>query len=139
MSKYLLDTSTCSYWMENASSVKERLKSLTDSDYLFICPIVKGEILFGIVDLPTGRRRRDFEQKANELFGMIPCDPIPENVADFYAKIKVALRRQGTPLGDECDLWIAATALALDAILLTSDSHFQRIAQFGLRLENWTN
>ena len=128
MSKYLLDTSTCSYWMEDASSVKERLKSLTESDYPFICPIVKGEILFGIVKLPAGRHRRELEQKANDLFAKTPCDPIPENVADFYAKIKVALRQKGTPLDDECDLWIAATALALDAILVTSDSHFQRIA-----------
>ena len=37
------------------------------------------------------------------------------------------------------DLWIAATAMALDAILFTADSDFQRIAEFGLRLENWTS
>ena len=138
MNKYLLETSTCSASMRNDLKVKERLKSLTESDYPFVCPIVKGEILFGIVRHQNEQRRRNLQQKANELFAEIPCDPIPENVADFYAKIKVAAKRQGTPL-DECDLWIAATALALDTILVTSDSDYGRIAELGLRLENWVN
>ena len=138
MTKYLLETSTWSALMKDAPAVKERLKSLSESDYLFTCPIVKGEILFGIVRLPAGKKQRDLLQKANELFAQIPCDPIPENVADLYAKIKVAAKRQGTPL-DECDLWIAATALALDTILVTSDSDYGRIAELGLRLENWVN
>lgn len=124
--------------MRNDPKVKERLESLTESDYPFICPIVKGEILFGIVRLPAGQRRRDLQQKANELFAVIPCDPLPENVADVYAQIKVAAQQQGTPL-DECDLWIAATAQTLDAILVTSDSDYGRIAGVGLHLENWVN
>ena len=114
------------------------MNSLAESDYLFICPIVKGEILFGTARLPAGKRRRDLEQNANELFAQIPCDPIPENVGDAYAQIKAAAQQQGTSL-DECDLWIAATALALDAILVTSDSDYQRIAGLGLRLENWAD
>lgn len=43
--------------MEDNSKVKGRLNSLTESDYLFTCPIVKGEILFGIGSLPEGKRR----------------------------------------------------------------------------------
>ena len=124
--------------MRDIPKVKGRLNSLAESDYLFSCPIVKGEILFGIARLPAGKRRRDLEQKANELFSQIPCDPIPENVGDAYAQIKVAAQRQGTSL-DECDLWIAATALALDAILVTSDSDYQRITGLGLRLEDWAD
>ncbi len=124
--------------MKDNPKVKEHLNSLGESDYLFTCPIVKGEILFGIARLPAGKRRQDLEQKANELFATVPCDPIPEDVGDGYAKIKIAAQQQGTPL-DECDLWIAATALTLDAILVTSDSDYQRIVEVGLRLENWEN
>ena len=124
--------------MKDFPKVKGRLGSLAKLDYPFTCPIVKGEIMFGIVRLPDGQRRRDLQQKANELFAEVPCDPIPENVGDTYAQIKVAAQQQGTSL-DECDLWIAATALALNAILVTSDSDYQRIAGLGLRLEDWTN
>lgn len=124
--------------MKDNPKVKGRLNSLTESDYPFISPIVKGEILFGIARLPAGKRKQDLQQKADELFVAVPCDPIPENVSDAYARIKITAQQQGTPL-DECDLWIAATALALDAILVTSDSDYQRIAGVGLRLEDWKN
>lgn len=124
--------------MKDNSKVKGRLNSLTELDYPFTCSIVKGEILFGIARLPEGKRRQDLQQKANELFAAIPCEPISENVSNAYAQIKVAAQQQGTPL-DECDLWIAATALTLNAILVTSDSDYQRIAEVGLRLEDWKN
>ena len=136
MNKYLLDTSTCSLLMQENPRVRGRLDSLTESDYHFTCPIVKGEILFGIGRLPAGKRRHELEQRANELFADVQCDPIPENVGNVYAQIKVAAEKQGTSLG-ECDLWIAATALALDAILVASDSDYERIIGLGLRLENW--
>ena len=138
MNKYLLDTSTCSLLMQDNSRVKGRLDSLTESDYHFTCPIVKGEIFFGIVRLPNEKRRQDLEQRANELFATVPCDPIPERAGDVYAQIKIAAQEQGTSLG-ECDLWIAATALTLDAILVASDSDYERIVGLGLRLEDWKN
>ena len=122
--------------MKDCSQVKGRLESLAESDYPFTCSIVKGEILFGIFRLPAGKRRRDLEQKANEVFSVVPCDPMPENVEEAYARIKVAAQQQGTTL-DECDLWIAATAMALDAILVTSESDFQRIAGTELQIEDW--
>lgn len=124
--------------MKDNPKVKERLNSLTESDYTFTCSIVKGEILFGIARLPAGKRKQDLQQKADELFQVVPCEPISESVSDAYARIKVAAEQGGTSLG-ECDLWIAATALVLDAILVTSDSDYQRIVGFGLRLEDWIN
>ena len=138
MNKYLLDTSTCSLLMQDNPRVKGHFDSLTEADYHFTCPIVKGEILFGIRRLPAGKRKQDLEQRADELFTEVQCDPIPENVADVYAQIKVAAQQQGTALG-ECDLWIAATALTLDAILVASDSDYGRIVELGLRLEDWKN
>ncbi|MYA71743.1 type II toxin-antitoxin system VapC family toxin [Candidatus Poribacteria bacterium] len=138
MNNYLLDTSTCSLLMQDNSRVKGRFDSLTESDYYFTCPIVKGEILFGIGRLPQGKRRQDLEQRANELFATVQCDSIPDTVAPVYAQIKTALQQQGMSLS-ECDLWIAATALALDAILVASDSDYERIIGLGLRLEDWKN
>ena len=123
MTKYLLETSTCSYLMANHTRVKDHLTSAQVTDYPFTCPIVRGEILFGVELLPVGRRRQSLENQANNLFSGLICDPIPENAGDFYAKIKRAAQELGTPL-DECDLWIAATALALDAVLITSETIF---------------
>lgn len=98
---------------------------------------MRGEILFGIELLPAGRRRKSLESQAKNLFSGLICDPIPEKAGDFYAKVKATAQEMGTPL-DECDLWIVATTLALDAILITSDSDFHRVkGLFGFELEDW--
>ena len=81
-----------------------------------------------------GRRKLDLERKVNELLAILPCAPIPEKAADHYARIKRLTERRGSRL-DENDLWIAATSLSLGAILVTTDSDFQRVR--GLELEDW--
>lgn len=138
MIKYLLETSTCSYLMANHVEVKTRLASAQVNDYPFTCPIVRGEILFGVERLPVGRRRRILENQVGNLFSELICDPIPEEAGDFYARMKREAQKLGTPL-DECDLWIASTALVFDAVLVTSDTDFRRLqGLFGLQLEDWT-
>ena len=138
MIKYLLETSTCSYLMANNVEVKARLASALVYDYPFTCPIVRGEILYGVERLPIGRRRRILENQADNLFSGLICDPIPEETGDFYARMKREAQKLGTPL-DECDLWIASTALVFDAVLVTSDTDFRRLqGLFGLQLEDWT-
>ena len=135
---YLLETSTCSFLMEHDPYVTARFDSLSNlNDYLFTCTIVRGEILFGIQRLPIGRRRQVLENQAINLFEGLPCLGVPKEAADYYAPMKNYAEQHGTPLSEN-DLWIAATAMALDAILVTADSDFQRIAEFGLRLEDWT-
>lgn len=136
MSRYLLDTSTCSRIMGDGPQVVAHLISLLPDDSVFTCPIVRGEILFGVMRLPEGRRKRELEQKASGLFVVVPCEPMPESVGDHYASIKRTAQTQGTPL-DENDLWIAATALALDAILVSADSDFARVER--LRVVDWMN
>ena len=138
MNKYLLDTSICSFLMANHTQVKKCLATMRPNDYIFTCTIVYGEILFGIKRLSIGRRRDALKKQAANLFEILPCEAIPKRASNHYAYIKREAEKQGTPL-DENDLWIAATALAFDAILVTADGDFQRIKGLGLNLENWTN
>ena len=95
-------------------------------------------VVFGIERLPIGRRRQSLENQAVNLFVGLPCLAIPEETADYYAQMKRQAEQQGIPLSDN-DLWIATTAMTLNAILVTSDSDFQRIAGFELQLEDWTS
>ena len=100
-----------------------------------ICAIVRGEIRYGIEQLPQGRRRQNLDSQARPLFAVIPCEPVPEAAADHYARIKLMRQQKGLVL-DENDLWIAATALALGATLITRDTDFQQIE--GLSVNDWT-
>lgn len=105
---YLLDTSAFSALMRADACVAAWLSSVSIDDRVVICAISRGEILFGLERLSPGRRRDDLEQKAQKMFAVLPRAPIP-----------AAARRRGLPL-DENDLWIAATALAMDATLLAA-------------------
>jgi len=84
-----------------------------------ICTISCGEIVFGLERLVPRRRRIELEEKAAKLFAALPCEPISTAAGDRYAKVKASQRRRGPSL-DENDLWIAATALAVEATLVTS-------------------
>jgi len=132
---YLLDTNAFSALVDRHPRAVARAASLGPANRLVICTIVRGEILYGLERMPHGKRRRDIEARTANIFARTPCEALPEAAADIYARIKLECELKGTPL-DENDLWIAAAALKLGAILVTSDTDFQRVR--GLRTEDWT-
>jgi predicted nucleic acid-binding protein len=123
---YLLDTSVIGALMRADARMATWLSSIGADDRVAICTIAPGEILFGLERLAPGRRRTELDGKARKLFAAIPCESIPPAAGDVYANIKVSQQRRGLSL-DENDLWMAATALALSAILVSRDSDFQVI------------
>jgi predicted nucleic acid-binding protein len=124
---YLLDTNAVSALMRADSRMASWLSSIGVDDRVAICTIARGEVLFGLEKLAPGRRRTELEGKASNLFAVLPCEPIRPAAGDRYATVKISQQRRGLPL-DENDLWIAATALAMDATLVTRDRDFQGIA-----------
>jgi tRNA(fMet)-specific endonuclease VapC len=121
--------------MRREGRPQAHLDLLTPNDQVLISTITRGEILYGLGRMPPGQRRRHLEREAMHLFVQFPCQSLADAIADVYARIKLATQRQGTTV-DENDLWIAATALHLGAVLVTADSDFQRVP--GLVLEDWT-
>jgi predicted nucleic acid-binding protein len=107
------------------------LASIGADDRVAICTITRGEVLFGLERLAQGRRRSELEAKAGKLFAVLPCEPLPAAAGDRYANVKIAQQRRGLSL-DENDLWIAATALALGATLVSRDSDFRAVEGLAL-------
>jgi predicted nucleic acid-binding protein len=121
--------------MREHPRVDNRLTTVDPTERVSICSVVRGEIQYGIQRLPPGKRREALEAKAAKLFAILPCEPVPPEAGDHYARVKVDRERQGLAL-DENDLWIAATTLALGGILVSRDSDFKGIQ--GLRVDDWT-
>ena len=64
----------------------------------------------------------------------IPIIPLDEVSSHHYGHLRAALERQGTPIGAN-DMWIAAQALALSAVVVTDNvGEFSRVS--GLVVEN---
>jgi predicted nucleic acid-binding protein len=123
---YRLDTNAISDLMKASPQIETWLAGLDQGDRVVTCTIVRGEILFGIARLPPGRRRKELEETGPQFLATFRCEPIPERAGDFYATVKLSRQQRGLTL-DENDLWVAATALAVGATLVTRDSDFGRI------------
>lgn len=136
MKLYLLDSTTLSFIVEEHPAVHARLEALAHEDRAITCTVVRGEVLFGVQRLPGGKRREALALKVARVLSSFRCEPIPETAADSYARIKTDTQLRGKRL-DENDLWIAATALVLGAVLVTADSDFNRVAN-GLHIEDRT-
>ena len=130
---FLLDTNAFSDLMRRNSKTRTRLGNIPSTDKVVICPIIRGEIRYGIERLPTGKKRTELEASATEVFGIVSCELLDEAVGDHYAALKIELQRKGAVLVEN-DIWIAATALALGAVLVTRDRDFQNVD--GLTVED---
>jgi predicted nucleic acid-binding protein len=132
---FLPDTTAFSELMRENPKMKVRRGALPPADRVVICSIVRGEIRYGITRLPEGKRRLAFTTKAARLFNRFECESVPATVGGRYAEIRTAAERKGTAIAEN-DLWIAATAMTIDATLVTQHTDFHGID--GLRVEDWT-
>lgn len=81
-------------------------------------PIILGELRFGILLLPEGRRRERLEQWFVDLADRIRCLPWDRDTGLSWARLLADLRRAGLAMPIK-DSQIAATALARGLTLAT--------------------
>jgi tRNA(fMet)-specific endonuclease VapC len=97
--------------------------------------VSEGELLYGVGHAPAARRAV-LERAVRQFLGTLAeIVPLTSEAAERYGSLKAHLAVRGTPIPSN-DLWIAATALAEDMILVSDDAHFSKVP--GLRLEDWT-
>lgn len=145
---YLLDTNHCSRILDRDPAVLAGLAAVGDTP-IATCEIVRGELLFMAA---FSDRHAANTGPVTALLRRFVVYPIDQDVAAWYSIIKADLlnhfgprerskRRRATiaqiGVGDN-DLWIAATAKAHDATIVSADNDFTRIAQVtDLRVVSW--
>ena len=77
---------------------------------LAIDPVILGEVRFGILLLPPGRRRRDLQRWFHEVVRRVHCVPWDAETGSRWAELLAHLRSIGKPMPIK-DSLIAATAL----------------------------
>jgi tRNA(fMet)-specific endonuclease VapC len=129
--RYLLDTNTVSYIIKgNRPRVRERLLRVPMAE-VGISVITEAELLFGLARRPDATKLKTVVE---EFLLRVEALPWDSEAAQQYARIRATLEYGGEPMGN-LDLMIAAQALALDSVLVSSDAVFRRVK--GLKAEDW--
>jgi predicted nucleic acid-binding protein len=87
---------------------------------LAIDPVILGEIRYGILLLPAGRRRQHLERWFDDGIGRIQCVPWEAATGLRWARLLADLRRTGRTMSVK-DSLIAATALTHGFTVATRD------------------
>lgn len=98
---------------------------------LVVDPIILGEVRFGILLLPAGKRRRRLETWFDEVVANITCLPWGAETGLRWAKLLADLRAAGQAMPIK-DSMIAATALLHGLTIATRDQADFRVARVKL-------
>jgi tRNA(fMet)-specific endonuclease VapC len=130
--KYTFDTNVFSYYIKGNKEIKDRLiKELLEGNQFIVNPITYYEISRGLLAIDSQKKFQMFKDLCG-IFGIIE---LSNDVLDIAAQNYVILRKKGE-LIEDADLFIAATCIANDLVLITNNqSHFSRID--GLKIESW--
>ncbi|HEY6350788.1 MAG TPA: type II toxin-antitoxin system VapC family toxin [Candidatus Angelobacter sp.] len=130
--QYLLDTNTASYIIKgNIPAVRRKLMRVPMAQVL-ISSVTEGELRYGVERLPAVTK---LQRLVEEFLLRVTVLPWNSDAARQYGHLRAELERLGQPIAN-LDLMIAAHALALSAILVSSDRAFTRIKK--LKTEDWT-
>jgi predicted nucleic acid-binding protein len=116
--KYLVDANVLSEPTKpNPSSRVVAWLRQNESD-IAVDPIILGEVRFGILLLPKGRRRTRLEQWFDEGVQRLHCLPFEATTGLRWAELLAKLRASGRAMPVK-DSLIAATALANGLVVAT--------------------
>lgn len=128
---YLLDTNIVSEIVRNPNGNAAKRLAQTADERVAISVIVCCEIEYGL-ELKSSAK---LKQQSDAIIAKFEVLDFGSPAHSIYGSIRAELKRKGTPIGPN-DLFIAAHALALNAVLVTdNEKEFSRVP--GLKIENW--
>ena len=156
MTVYLLDTNTISYLFDVKSplhhDIRSRFEELGEDDVTYLPILSVCGYFYGIENSKSAERRESLRLSVHLMLEELPVASISLTAAEIYGRLKKdyaarlgqilqgsnavrkAVQRQNV------DLLIIASALAEEAVLVSSDGAFSTIREAicpQLRLENW--
>ncbi len=132
--KYFLDTNIISYLLQKNVSVLSKLKELIDREdtELYISVVTYYELKRGLIASNATSKLKALQIILHSYFEVVLMDfDMYERSAQIYADLK----KDGNLIEDD-DIFIGATALENDAVLVTNNErHLGRIKD--LKIEVW--
>jgi tRNA(fMet)-specific endonuclease VapC len=129
---YVFDTDIIIYWLKGNKQIENRVLE-EGIEKISISFVTLSELFYGAY---KSQRKKENIANVKMLIQKIECVETNPDICNIYGKLKAVLEKEGKII-DDADLFIAATALDKNMVLVTNNTkHFNRIN--GLRLENWS-
>ena len=135
MTKYAFDTNVIIDYLRGNENIKKKIViSLSMGDILTIPSIAYYEVMRGFKESEATKRLNNFKMLLKNL-QVLYLEENNMQALNMAARIYERLRKSGKLIEDNV-IYIAATAIANDAVLVTDNiKHFSRVE--GLNLVNW--
>ena len=151
---YLLDTNIISYLTDSKSpyrtAVKEKLFSLSEDDRVAVSIVILYELAYGLATFEKSKKDKNnrdeklFESGIEFIKEYLDIFPLNVEEIDIFGQLKAKYKEQ-TGINtkalkkNDLDFLIASTAISQGAILVSNDSIFGDIVEygFGLEFEEW--
>ena len=131
MSLYMLDTNIVSHVTRRHANVVRRLANVPMPS-LCLSAITAGELMYGLAKRPDATR---LHAAVTEFLRHVEILPWDAPTAQRYGIVRAEIERLDQGIGP-LDLLIASHAVAVGAVLVTSDRAFRQVP--GLQVEDWT-
>lgn len=95
---------------------------------IYTSSIVLGELYTGINRVSNKSKQI---KKLNEFLEWCTILEINQETAKYFGQLVAQLYKKGTPIPTN-DVWIAASAMKYDLILMSGDKHFKQIESLNL-------
>lgn len=127
----MLDTNTVSHLVARHPAVQRRIVAVPMTA-LCISAVTAGELRFGLAKRPDAV---GLHRAIGEFLRRVDVLPWNDAVAERCGTERADMQRRGRALAP-LDMLIAAHALDVEAVLVTTDRAFDLVA--GLEVEDWT-
>lgn len=129
----LIDTGVFIRWERGAGNIDLGAWSALGEPAISV--ITQSELMVGVHRANTPQRRDKRLRFVQAIMMNVAILPVDSHIAEVHANLVVKLSQSGTVIGPH-DNWIAATALAYDYELLTTNANeFRRVT--GLRVVDY--
>jgi tRNA(fMet)-specific endonuclease VapC len=129
----MLDTNTVSYIVKGKSPAsRTKLANLRHGDIACISAITEGELQYGLAKSPTSAA---LQSAVDGFVAKIQVLPWGREEALTYGGLRAKQEAAGRPLGN-LDMLIAAHAISVGAILVTTDKAFSHVPNLPATI-NW--
>ena len=147
MNRYILDTNIISNLQTNTKNglkVFGKLKQLKSDDEVYVSVVVLYELVYGLSNITDIDEKTAVEKGIGFIKEYLSIVPLDMKEVDVFAKLKTKYKEstgihKNAIKRHNLDLLIASTAIALDAVIVSNDKIFEKLAAIepALKYENW--